>query len=235
MNQLIKSQNEKAEPLELAVRRAQALLTTGDIDRARIVADSVYVRAKTEAEFARKHGAATHLIDKARRLMADALIIEATSLAALADRVDSQQAAGEVNAGGRPRRDAHSASVKDVGLSRDLLYRARRFRDCENEQPGIIARTIENQFSAGRMPSRASILRAAAVPLGERHADAKTATGVNVAALHWYELDAVIRQHEEALKVLTRVRDHAVPTDVNLRVRDIIGSRRLAELIAGEG
>lgn len=234
MNHIVKA-NTESEALEMAIRRAQSLLTAGDIDRARIVADSVYVRAKTEAEFARKHGAATHLIDKARRLMADALIIEATSLAALADRVDTQQAAGEISAGGRPRRGSQCASVSDIGLSRDLLYRARRLRDCENERPGIIARTIENQFSAGRMPSRASILRASAVPAGEKSAEAKTATGVNVAALHWYELDVVIRQHEEALEALTRVRDHAVPTDVNLRVRDIIGSRRLAELIAGEG
>lgn len=234
MNQIIKSQSNDSEPLEVAVRRAQALLTEGDIDRARIVADSVYVRAKTEAEFARKYGAAAHLIDKARRLMADALIIESTSLASLADRVDAQQADGEILKNGRRRNDSVALTLTEAGLTRELLYRARRLRDCENAQPGIISLTINGHFSAGRMPSRAAILKKVRSSTDEPPANARLSTGVNVAGLHWYELEAAIRQHEDALAALRRVFYHTVPSDVELRVRDVIGPRRLAALIAGD-
>ncbi len=108
-----------ASGLVATVERARALLDDGDIINARIVASVAYNQAKTAAQFAEQIGATEKLIAKARRMQADALLIEARAKILIADKWDEAQASGEASKGGRPKTlsDGKGFSVDDTGLS----------------------------------------------------------------------------------------------------------------------
>ncbi len=145
--------------LDVVVERARSLLDDGDVMAARMLAAGAYEQAKAAASYAQRFGAAERLVGKARRLQADALMIEAQAKVRLADEYDAAQAAGEVASRGRPKNvpDGNIITVADAGLSRKEIHEARKLRDAEREAPGIVERAIQARLSAGLEPSRASL------------------------------------------------------------------------------
>lgn len=151
-----------ASNLSAIVERARALLDDGDVVAARLLAAGAYDQAKAAAGYAARFGAAERLIDKARRLQGDALLIESRAKVRIADEYDAAQAAGTA-AKGRPKTlpDGNtSATADDLGLTAKDIFDARKLRDAEARTPGIVERAIAARLSAGLEPSRAN-LRAA--------------------------------------------------------------------------
>ncbi len=222
--------------IEQSVERARSLLSEGDVMKARIVADAAYSQAKTEAEFATKHGCAKHLIDKARRLMADALIIEQTSLAALSDLIDEYQRDGIVGKAGRVPRSPGSPRLKlrDLGINAKRLFDARRVKTAISERPDAVAAAVNARFSAGKLPSRAALMRDLGI-CADGVSKGHSLPGIpSLEKLHWYELPEAIREAGRVLAVLQRVYTHVQPEDHNLKVGDLIGPAALASLVEGE-
>jgi len=151
-----------ASGLVATVERARALLDEGDIVNARIVASVAYATAKTAAQFAEQIGATEKLIAKARRMQADALLIEARAKILIADKWDEAQASGKASKGGRPKTvsDGNSFTSEETGLSRKEIHEARKLAAAEHREPGIVERAIQARLSAGLGPTRAN-LRAA--------------------------------------------------------------------------
>jgi len=80
----------------------------------------------------------------AHRAQANALEIEAGAKHRLADEYDAAQERGEVKANGGarnfsvPNKNSEIPSAADIGLSRKQIYDARKIRDAEVAEPGII-------------------------------------------------------------------------------------------------
>ncbi|MBB2841298.1 UNVERIFIED_ORG: hypothetical protein GGE64_005080 [Rhizobium etli] len=150
-----------ASDLVAAVERARQLLDDGDVMAARMIAAAVYDEAKAAAAFAKRFDAAEHLVTKARRLQADALLIEARAKIGLANEWDAAKQSGHTLKG-RPKSvpDENAFSAEEAGLSRKEIHDARKLRDAEAKQPGLVERAIEARLAQGFEPSRAN-LRAA--------------------------------------------------------------------------
>ncbi|PST62633.1 SAM-dependent methyltransferase [Rhizobium sp. SEMIA4064] len=150
-----------ASGLVATVERARALLDEGDIVNARIVASVAYAQAKTAAQFAEQIGATEKLIAKARRMQADALLIETRAKILIADKWDEAQSAGRTFKG-RPKSvpNENAFTADQAGLSRKEIHEARKYAAAEQREPGIVERAIQARISAGLAPTRAN-LRAA--------------------------------------------------------------------------
>jgi hypothetical protein len=148
-----------ASDLAATVERARGLLDDGDVIAARMLAGGAYDAAKAAAAFGSRFGAAERLVEKARRLQGDALLIEARAKMRLADDWDAAQAAGEATTKGRPKNvpDREQYSAEEAGLSRKEIHEARKLRDAERDRPGIVERAIAARLLAGLEPSRANL------------------------------------------------------------------------------
>lgn len=148
--------------LAATIDRARSLLNEGDYQAALVLSSGVYEQAKAAAGYAEKVKASRQLIDKARRMQADALKIESVCYVAMANAVDAAQAKGEISRGGRPKtvEGENSFTLDEVGVDRQQLHAARKLRDAEAKQPGLVERAIEARLAQGFEPSRAN-LRAA--------------------------------------------------------------------------
>lgn len=151
-----------ASGLVATVERARALLDEGDVMNARIVASVAYNQAKNAAQFAEQIGATEKLIAKARRMQADALLIEARAKILIADKWDEAQATGQASVGGRPKTvsDGNGFTSDETGLSRKEIHEARKLAAAEHREPGIVERAIQARLAAGLEPTKAN-LRAA--------------------------------------------------------------------------
>ncbi|ARO22921.1 hypothetical protein TAL182_CH01108 [Rhizobium sp. TAL182] len=156
------SSRADASDLAATIERARALLDDGDYQAALLLSAGAYEQAKAAAGYAEKVKASRQLIDKARRMQADALKIESVCYVAMANAVDEAQAKGQVAKPGQkvnvPGSDIFT--LDDVGVDRRRLLEARKLRDAEVKDPGIVERAIEARLSQGLEPSRAN-LRAA--------------------------------------------------------------------------
>ncbi|MGQ2906720.1 MAG: SAM-dependent methyltransferase [Aliihoeflea sp.] len=153
-----------ASDIAAVVERARALLDDGDVIAARMLAAGAYDQAKAAGGFAERFGAAERLVDKARRLQGDALLIESRAKIRIADEYDAAQERGEVGQRtGRPKKvvavddDIPPPRAEDVGFSRHEIHDARKLRDAERVTPGIVERAIQARLEAGLEPSRASL------------------------------------------------------------------------------
>lgn len=148
--------------LAIAIKRAQALFDDGDYQSALMLSSGAYDQAKAALGYAKRMQASEMLIGKALRMQADALLIESSAKMALADEYDRAQAAGMVATQGRPKKvsDENLFRLEDVGLSKAKVFEARKLRDAEARNPGIVQRVINERVQGGFEPSRAN-LRAA--------------------------------------------------------------------------
>ena len=138
--------------------------TAAEVLEAREVAGLAYDTAKRAARLSRAKSAHDDLIAAAHRAQADALEIEAAAKRRLADEYDAAQARGEVKRNGGDRssvEDRNTASAADLGLRRDQVHEARRLRDAEAAEPGLVRRTLDERLEKGEEPTRSAVRRAA--------------------------------------------------------------------------
>lgn len=143
------------------VDRARALLDEGDVIRARMIAAEAYAQADRAVVLAGKVRASEELMDKARRMQADALLIESRCKIGLANLWDQAHEAGLISKGGRPSEkpvsDGNGFSAEEAGLSRKEIHEARRLRDAERREPGIVERAVAARIEAGLRATRGAV------------------------------------------------------------------------------
>ncbi|OHV85937.1 hypothetical protein [Ensifer sp. LCM 4579] len=157
----------EASDLVVAIESARALLDAGDVEAALLLSTGAYERAKAAATYAAKVKASRELIDKARRMQAEALKIESMCYVAMADAIDEAQAKGYVARQGRPEksgqakvRDADVFTFEDVGVDKRRLHEARKLRNAVRAEPDFVDRVVEARLESGLEPSRRSISHA---------------------------------------------------------------------------
>lgn len=149
-----------ASGLAQVIERARVLFDDGDVAAAHMLAAGAYDQAKAAAAYASRFHAGERLINKARRLQGDALLIEARAKIQLADQWDAAQAAGEASKGGRPKKTVPSENgftAKDAGLSRKEIHEARKLAEAEKKNPGIVERAIAGRVEQGLEPTRKNL------------------------------------------------------------------------------
>lgn len=132
--------------------------TAAEVLEAREAAGLAYDVAKRAARLKNAKAAHDDLVAAAHRAQADALEIEAAAKRRLADEYDAAQARGEVAGHGRSKVEpANVTTAADLGLRRDQIHEARRLRDAEAADPGIVRRTLDEKLERGEEPSRAAL------------------------------------------------------------------------------
>lgn len=162
----------ESSELVATLDRARALFDEGDYRAALLISTGAYEQAKAAAGYAEKVKASRELVDKARRMQADALKIESLCYVAMADAVDEAQAKGELSRGGRPEKVQGSDrfTLEDVGLDKRRLHEARQIRNAERAEPGFIDRVVEARVESGLEPSRAALKQSAGHAIGTKSA-----------------------------------------------------------------
>lgn len=154
------------------VERARALLDAGDVEKALKLSSVAYDQAKAAAGSAERVKASRELVEKARRMQADALKIETMCYCAMADAVDEAQAKGQLSRGGRPEtvQSEDRFSLEDVGVDKRRLHDARQLRNAVRAEPQFVERIVEARLSEGLEPSRAALKKAAGHAIGTKTA-----------------------------------------------------------------
>lgn len=151
-----------SDSLPVLIDRATAALdsarTSAEVLEARDMARVAYDAAKSAGRMARAKQAHDSLIADVHRSQAHALAIRARAEMRLAEEYDDAQDRGEVAGHGRSKVEADNVTTAaDLGLRRDEIHEARKFRDAERESPGIIHRAIEGMIERGEEPTRAAL------------------------------------------------------------------------------
>lgn len=169
--------------LPAMVSRASTALAqavgAAEILEAKAMANVVYDAAKAAARFAKAKGAFDDVMAAVYRAQADALEIEAEAKRRLADEYDAAQERGDVRSPGGDYTsmvaNANHASRKptlaEIGLTKDVVYEARRTRDTENAIPGITGMVAHELANAGLEPSKSSVAREINARLGSYSGD----------------------------------------------------------------
>jgi hypothetical protein len=183
-----------AQDLPSLIDRAASMLpgakTAAEVLDARDVAGLACDVAKRAARLQRAKSAHDDLVAAAHRAQAHALEIEARAKRRLADEYDAAQARGEVAKAGQYERanvennNVSPATAADLGLRRDQIHEARRFRDAEAADPGILRRTLDACLERDEESTRAALrkmvdaLHAAVTGTGRDTAPAARAVAV---------------------------------------------------------
>lgn len=139
--------------------------TSAEVLEARDFASIAYDASKKAARLAKAKGAHDALIEAAHRAQADALEIEARAKQRLADEYDAAQERGEVVSGSVRTdivggdNDVRPATAADLGLRRDEIHDARKIRNAEKAEPGIVRETLDRALEEKREPTRAELRR----------------------------------------------------------------------------
>ncbi len=88
----------------------------------------------------------------------------------LAEEYDAAQERGEVaRLGANQHREEGVAASNTLGLRRDEIHEARRLRDAERADPGVIERTVNGMVERGEEPTRGRSMAGAGPPPHARH------------------------------------------------------------------
>ncbi|HTV68086.1 MAG TPA: hypothetical protein VMF90_06065 [Rhizobiaceae bacterium] len=212
-----------AADLSAVVRHARSLLDEGDVAAAEILAASVYDQAKTAAAFGKKFGAAEQLIDKARRLQGDALLIESRAKIRLAEEWDFAQANGAALKG-RPRRGTKPFTQKDAGVDAKRIHEARAIAAAERSQPGLVARLIDERVAAKLEPTRAFIRRSLKQPKPTSKTEPRFARTLSVGFdprnTSYEALVSQCAKVRSYLSLIERIVQHSIPADRHAPLAD---------------
>ncbi|MDP9837582.1 hypothetical protein J2T09_002334 [Neorhizobium huautlense] len=157
--------------LVASIEIVRALLDAGDVQKAMKLSNVTYDRAKAEADCAERVKASRELVDKARRMQAEAAKIEGICYVAMADAVDVAQASGKLSRG-RPEKvqSEDHFTLEDVGIDKRRLHEARQIREAVRREPEFIERVVEARLSEGLEPSRAALKKEAGHAIGTKTA-----------------------------------------------------------------
>lgn len=158
------------ETLPKLIDRATAALdsarSSAEVLEARDMARVAYDAAKSAARMAKAKQAHDSLIADVHRAQANALAIRARAEMRLAEEYDAAQERGEVaTRQNNPGSAGHvvgsnmPATAADLGLRRDEIHEARKLRDAERAEPGLIRRSLDAMIDRGEEPTRAALKR----------------------------------------------------------------------------
>jgi hypothetical protein len=169
-------------------------------------ASLIYDAAKRAARLAAAKGAHDTLIAEAHRAQANALKIEAQAKERLADEYDAAQDRGDAAKPGKPVNvpdGNNKAKVDETGLTRKQVHDARRIRNAELAQPGVVDATVEKALAEGKEPTRALVNAAVADALGEERPEQKPRDVVADFRVLW--ADANQSEREEIRAIVSAV------------------------------
>lgn len=153
------------ETLPQLIDRAAAALnsarTSAEVLEARNSARVAYDAAKSAARIMKAKAAHDSLVADVHKAQANALAIRARAEMRLAEEYDAAQDRGEMK---RPNNEktasaTEAVSAPDIGLSHKNIHEARRLRDAERAEPGIVQRAISGIVERGEEPTRAALHR----------------------------------------------------------------------------
>jgi hypothetical protein len=154
--------------VQRAASQLASAASAAEVLEARDMASFAYDAAKRSARLAKAKGAHDELIAKAHRAQAHALEIEAMAKLRLADEYDAAQERGEIGKrgdfGGVTSRGEDTPTAADIGLTHKEIHEARKIRDAEQADPGIIRRTLDDALDAREEPTKAAVRRATSKP-----------------------------------------------------------------------
>ena len=140
-----------------------AAKTSAEVLEARDYARVAYDAAKSAGRMAKAKKAHEDVMGAVYRAQADALLIEARAKIRLADEYDAAQERGEVAKGSvrtdivAADNDVRPATASEIGLRRDEIHEARKFRDSEAADPGKTERTLNEIVARGEEPTKAKL------------------------------------------------------------------------------
>lgn len=147
------------DPLPILIDRATRALdsarTSAEVLEARDIARVAYDAARVAARFARAKQAHDSIMAEVHRSQGHALAIRSRAEMRMAEEYDAAQPE-EAKKGGRPKTVPEQngfPKAADLGISRKDVHEARRLRDAERAEPGIIGRTIESILDRGEEPT----------------------------------------------------------------------------------
>lgn len=160
---------EKYSSLPYLIEDAKRVLdqakSSAEILEATDKASIAYTTAKEMGRIGKARKAHDEVLDAARRLQGDALKLETRAKIRLAEEYDAAQQRGEVATGSTGRgdkivgnhNDINPATASDLGLRRDQIHEARRFRDFEKENPNGIEAIVDELVECGQEPTKSAI------------------------------------------------------------------------------
>lgn len=161
-----------SETLPELITKATAALdaarNSAEVLEARDMARVAYDAAKSVARIAKAKQAHDTLLVEVHRSQAHALAIRARAEMRLAEEYDAAQERGEVAKPGGDRGNQHTggklldpkfASPKDLGMRDQEIHEARKLRDAERDEPGVVQRTINDMVESGEEPTSAALRR----------------------------------------------------------------------------
>lgn len=153
------------DTLPVLIDRATAALdsarSSAEVLEARDMARVAYDAAKSAGRMAKAKQAHDSIVIEVHRSQAHALAIRARAEMRLAEEYDAAQDRGEVaSVGQRSNVVADNVSTAaDLGIRRDEIHEARRLRDAETAEPGLINRALNAMLDRGEEPTRAALKR----------------------------------------------------------------------------
>ncbi len=156
--------------VKAAAAKLASATTAAEVLDAKDAASLAYDASKRAARVAKAKKAHDELIAAAHRAQADALEIEAAAKRRLADEYDGGQERGEIATPGKPVNvldENIKAKVSEVGLTRKQVHEARRVRNAESAQPGVVRAALDQAIAEGKEPTRAVVNEAVSAALGE--------------------------------------------------------------------
>lgn len=172
MSTAIALPDDPATTLPALIDRASGRLaearSAAEVLEARELAGLAYDVARRQLRIAKAKGAHDSIVSATMHLQADALAIESSAHRRLADEYDGAQENEEVARPGRPKKvtdEDFKPTLRNIGLSKQQIHKARRVRDAELADPGIVERTVKTMAGEGKAPTRAAVKRAVAVAL----------------------------------------------------------------------
>lgn len=192
-----------SDSLPTLIDKATAALdnarSSADVLEARDMARMAYDAAKSAARMMRAKEAHDTLVTEVHRSQAHALAIRARAEMRLAEEYDAAQERGDVRSNGeRSFSEGEKVGAAELGLSGKDIHDARKLRDAERSEPGVVQRTINSMIERGEEPTRATLKR-------EIMARPEPKKVMNPKALWlWgrlndFERDGVLRQEQQVL------------------------------------
>lgn len=159
-----------SETLPVLIDRATAALqnarSSAEVLEARDMARVAYDAAKSAGRMAKAKQAHDSIVSDVHRSQAHALAIRARAEMRLAEEYDAAQDRGEVAKAGQYDRPnvvsdnvSRRATSADLGMRRDEIHEARKLRDAEQAEPGLISRALNAMVERGEEPTRAALKR----------------------------------------------------------------------------
>jgi hypothetical protein len=171
MNALALSVSE-VERLPDLIQRASSMLadavSAGEVLEAGRLASVAYTAARLAARLLNARKAHDHVQAVARRVMGDAILIEARCQCLLADEVDLAQQRGELrvrgdnkDVEGAKNRKPGKVGLAEFGITSGVAFRARVMRDAMQLRPDFAHDIIEARLQNAQPPTRRQVQLAA--------------------------------------------------------------------------